>query len=263
MRAVLVLGLASLVAAKAATVRIPAPIVIDDASVTVAPRASAAPGVTAYAFSAQQSGVASASYDVEDAGDTFRWHMTMTIDGVVRNESEYHQTMTMEQVCGVVTMDADGEAAMGGKIYLDPCTITANSTTGVGSMKRTFTTSQVMSHGIAGLAGLGKSKQAALVLDTVTVAGGKFVDASATPASSGSLHGGDGVDANSLEDWSSKADDLTPTTIDSDVPKPAKTDSKTSTTAPSPKPSNQKSAGSSVAAMVVPALLGLGVVLAL
>ncbi len=179
-RAVFVLGLAGLAVAKATTVRIPAPIAIDDATVTVAPSASVGPGVTAYAFSAQQSGVASASYDVEDAGDTFRWHMTMTIDGLVRNESEYHQTMTMERVCGVVTM-----AAEGGRVFLDPCTITANSTTGVGSLKKTFTTGEVVSLGTAGLAGLGKSKQAQLVLDTVTVAGGKFVDAGATPSPNG------------------------------------------------------------------------------
>jgi hypothetical protein len=184
-RALLALSLAGLAAAKAATVRIPAPIVIDDATVTLASSATATSGATAYEFAAQQGGVASASYAVEDAGNSIRWRMIMTVDGVVRNETEYHQTVTLEEACGVVTMDADGEAARGGRLYLDACTLTANSTTGVGAMRRTVTTSQAWSHGIAGLAGLGRSSQAMLALDTVTVAGGKFVDAAAvTPASS-------------------------------------------------------------------------------
>lgn len=173
-----VLGLA---AAKAATVRIPAPISIDDAtSVTVdAGVASASPGVTAYAFAAQQSDIARASYSVRDEGDRFRFRMTMTVDGVVRNESEYHQTMTMEQACGVVT------DAAAGKLFLDPCTVTANVTTGQADLKRTQTRSEVFSYGLAALATMGKLMQSQLVLDTVTVAGGKFVNASVvTPTAS-------------------------------------------------------------------------------
>jgi hypothetical protein len=176
-------------AAESATVRIPAPFSIDDAThVTVAPAAaSGSSGVTAYGFTAQQSGVARASYDAQDAGDSFRWRMVMTVDGRVRNDTEYHTTMTLEQACGLVTMDADGEAARGRRVYLDPCTVTANQTTGVGEARTTETASRVMSLGIAGLAALGKAKQSELLLDTVTVASGKFVDAAATAASSESV----------------------------------------------------------------------------
>jgi hypothetical protein len=239
-------GLAAAAAAERATVRIPAPFSIDDAShVTVAPAAAGSPGVTAYGFTAQQSGVARASYDAEDAGDSFRWRMVVTVDGRVRNDTEYHTTMTAERACGLVTMDADGEAGLGRRVFLDPCTVTANQTTGVGEARMTETMSRVMSFGIAGLAALGKGKQSELLLETVTVAGGKFVDVAATTASSTTA-------------------DLVPTAAETDAPKPTETSkNKNSTTASTPKPSNQKSAGSSVAAMVMPALLGLGVVLAL
>ena len=189
------LSLAGLAAAAAdrATVRIPAPFSIDDAShVTVAPAAAARPGVTAYGFTAQQSGIARASYDAEDAGDSFSWRRVMTVDGRVGNDTEYHTTMTAEQACGLVTMDARGEAAVGRRVFLDPCTLTGNQTTGVGEARSTETVSRVMSFGIAGLAALGKGKQSELVLDTVTVAGGRFVDASATPASSELLRFGGG-----------------------------------------------------------------------
>jgi hypothetical protein len=255
-------GLAAAAAAERATVRIPAPFSIDDAHVTVAPAADARPGVTAYGFTAQQSGVARASYDAEDAGDAFSWRMVMTVDGRVGNDTEYHTTMTAEQACGLVTMDADGGAARGRRVFLDPCTLTGNQTTGVGEARSTETVSRVMSFGIAGLAALGKGKQSELVLDTVTVAGGKFVNVAATPASSELLRFGGGCA--DLVDLSTTAD-LVPTTAETDAPTPTKTgkDKNSTTTGSPPKASNQKSTGSSVAVMVMPALLGLGVVLAL
>jgi hypothetical protein len=257
------LALAASAAADSATIRIPAPFSIDDASsVTVVPAGAApSPGVTAFGFTAQQSGVARASYAAEDAGDSFRWRMVMTVDGRVRNETEYHTTMTVEQVCGLVTVDADGEAAKGARVFLDPCTMTANQTSGVGEDKTTESVSTVMSYGIAGLVGMAKAKQSQLLLDTVTVAGGKFVDAAVTAGSSESSSRA--LDDADRTDLSTTAD-LAPTAAETDAPQPTKPgkDKNATTTAP-PKPSNQKSAGSSVAAMVVPALLGLGLVLAL
>jgi hypothetical protein len=154
-----------------ATVRVPSLLAIEGATVTVLKNE---PSITAYVFHAQQSNIGTASYSVIEESNRFELQMSMTIDGVLGNDTEYHQTVTMVQKCDITSN-------MANTTYLDPCTVVGTMTTGT----ITKSMSSIASLGPAQFSKLPKPSQLQLILDTVEAVNGTFVDISTiTPTAS-------------------------------------------------------------------------------